>query len=299
MKYPAALLCLIAPAAMAANDDPTPRVCATRLSTASVDLGHYFGVYEVTKPDGTVLAPGKWQACPPPKPGPPRPWESCNFSLCHLPEGDWQVRFSSLPAAAYLSFNIDKRGIIHTGASDFLQQVGNYGIDATGFFHRVTFDLQGYTLGWNVDLWPGPEFQGKQTNGRGTVFEDQVVLSLYPHTPYAIRFGKNVATTLTVNKHGAPESVTPGGALRAEGGVVKLRVTSIRVTPPSANWQLEGTTMLGPQDLILPAGATYRLHGADGQSAELSLDGSCTPSLTGAGFQAALAPGAKPKVTCQ
>jgi hypothetical protein len=299
MKYlAAAALCLAAPAALA-SDDKSPRICPTQANVAAVDLGHYFGVYMVTRPQGAALAPGTWQACPPPRPGAQLAWETCNFSLCNLPEGAWQVRFSDQPASAYLSFSVDSKGVLTAPDSDFLQQVGHFGIDATGFHKPVRFDLRGYSQGWNVELWPEPEFRGSETNGRGGTFRDYVVLSLYPHTPYRLRFGEHVAATIVVNKFGAPESVSSGGALRDQAGILQLRAVKLRVTPPAGGWQLEGTTMLGVQDMVLPANSSFRLHGAAGEAAELTLDAACKPSVTGHGFTATLAPGAKPAITCQ
>jgi hypothetical protein len=209
------------------------------------------------------------------------------------------VRFSDQKAAAYLSFSVDAKGIVTAPDSDFLQQVGHYGIDATGFHKPVRIDLRGYAQGWNVELWPQPEFRGTETNGRGTAKDGIVLLHLYPHTPYRLRFGEHAAATLSVNKFGAPESLSPGGALRNQAGLLQLRVTTLRITPPAGGWQLEGTTMLGVQDLVLPAGTAFRLRGAAGETAELTLDAACAPSVTGGGFTATLAPGAKPAVTCR
>jgi hypothetical protein len=253
-----------------------PSVCDVAPSTITFALGAYRGPYLVTFADGTRLGHTGWQSCPPAPPGRERSWEGCNFSLCDLQNGRYQINFADPPAAPTFRFAA-KLGRISLDPSNLGLQVGFYGVDATGSHVNLTLDLRGYTLPWSIAHWPGP-FHGNETHGRAVALNGQLVFSLFPGVPYAFRFGTATAT-VTLDGAGAI-TAEPGGPLTIQGRTAILRASKITIAPPEPGaWSLNDTNFDGPQTVALPAGASVTLHQGNVQQS-VALDASCHATIT-------------------
>ena len=272
-----------------------PRVCPTAPSTIAFDLGTYRGGYLVTRADGGLLGHDGWQACQAQSKN-EKPWNSCNFSLCDLPDGGYALRFADAPAPAGFTFQA-RGGMLDLSPSKLGVQNGNYGVDATGARKPATVDLQGYALDWSIAHWPGP-FHGGETHGRAVHDAGRLVFSLYPGGPYALTIA-GAHASLSVSEAGALTASPAGAALAVRGNVAWLRVAPVAITAPDgAAWTIGGASYRGPQTITLPAGAALALHSESGSDQTVTLDGTCHPSSGDGPFKVALAPGADLEKTC-
>jgi hypothetical protein len=214
-------------------------------------------------------------------------WEGCSFSVCNLPDGDYEFRFARAASAAPLAFSL-QGGVLRLAPTPLAVQVGNYGIDATGSRVALNIDLNGYEGPWGLEAWPAPPFRGQDTHGRGTVSGGLVSLSVYPATPYALRFGDKPGAAVTVGLDGQPALVpaakgAPPGPLRVSGGHLVLRTAQVTITPVDAKaaWHFAGgNTAHGPGTVKLPAGISLVLFDETHQETQsLALNGACAPTL--------------------
>lgn len=288
--------------AQAQPPSPQPSICAPAPSTVTADFGAYRGDILVVDEDGRAAFARARFGCPTAA-GAHR-WEGCSFSLCNLPDGDYGFRFSRLPPQSMIAFTL-RDGVVRMAPTPLAVQAGNYGIDATGSRVRVLIDLAGYTGPWQVEGWPGNGFMGSDTGNRGEAQGGSVALSLYPATPYAIRFGSDAIAQVSASFSGelrlADGRRNSAHPLRLQGGRLVLRGARIAVTAKSGGgtWRVEqGTAEDGK--LVLPAGGDATLvDNATGAAATLTLDDTCRPAVSGAGaaqFAVAAVPAAD--LTC-
>jgi len=267
--------------AHASRAEPEPSVCDVAPSTITFALGAYRGPYLVTFADGARLGHSGWQSCPPATQHREHSWEGCNFSLCDLKDGRYQISFADPPAAPTFHFAA-KSGRISLDSSDLGIQAGFYGVDATGSRVNLTLDLHGYELPWSIAHWPGP-FRGHETHGRAMAANSQIIFSLYPGVPYAFRFGA-ARTTVSVGRAGAIHA-TPAGPLKVQGHTVALRVARLTVTPPAQGaWSLDDTEFQGPRDIVLPAGAAVSLQQGSARQS-VTLDANCHAEIAAGPFK--------------
>jgi hypothetical protein len=279
-----ALCVLAAPAARAQIKEP--RICPTTVSTVAFDLGAYRGAYLVTYADGSALGAAGWQSCGAQPKGPERPWESCNFSICDAPDGGYQLRFADTPAPPVFTFKL-AHGMVDLAASKAGQQVGNFGVDATGSRKQVAFDLQGYALAWSLAHWPGP-FLGGETHGRAVHDGGKLIFSLFAGGPYRLNFG-GAHAQLSVAESGAVTVAPAEGPLAVHGNAAWLRVAPVDITPPgSGEWSIGGVAFAGPQTLMVPAGAKLPLTQGGATVQTLTMDSGCHPGIEAGVFKVAL-----------
>ena len=273
-----------------------PRVCPTAPSTIAFDLGFYRGPYLITRADGTLLGNDGWQSCAAQSKGPEKPWNSCNFSLCDLPNGGYVLWFADAPAPPAFKFRAQS-GMLDMTPSKLGEQNGNYGVDATGSRKPVAIDLQGYTLDWSIAHWAGP-FHGGETHGRAVHDAGKLIFALYPGGPYAFTIG-GAHAGVTVSQTGVVEAAPAMGPLAIRNNVAMLRTSPILITPPDpAAWSIGGAIYQGPQTLVLPAGATLAVRSDNRADQTLTLSAACQPSMPAGAFKAALAPAADLRKTC-
>lgn len=267
------LALLLALPARAQTESLPPRVCPTQLSTPVVDLGHYRGAYLVTNGDGSRLGQEDWHACPPAPVGGGREnaWESCNFSMCNLPEGNYAVRVTDAPGKPLFTFHTHK-GFVFLDPGGLVFPAGNYGVDATGAMRPFTLDLQGYALDWHIAHWPAA-FTGRDTHGRATHDGQTLKFMLFAGQDYSISFA-GAQAHVTLDAQGNPQ-LTPGGPLTVRNGAAALRGTAVAVAAPAgAGWSANGIDFTGPQTLIVPPGAAITLRAGNAEQ-RMTLDAAC------------------------
>ncbi|MEJ0045679.1 MAG: hypothetical protein WDN04_05830 [Rhodospirillales bacterium] len=152
---------LVLVAAASAPARAEPALCPTAPSTLAFDLGSYHGSAWITDADGRAAFAGGTRFDCPASTG-LHAWQSCNFSVCDLPDGDYGLRFSRMKPPAEIAFTLSG-GKLRLAPTELAVQAGNYGIDATGSRVAVTFDLRGYDLPWSLEAWPPPAFHGTDT----------------------------------------------------------------------------------------------------------------------------------------
>ena len=296
-------LCLIlAPALLAAPaawGQAAPTICPTAPNTLAMDLGAYHGSVWITDLDGKPATQGNARFDCPAKPV-RYAWQGCNFSVCNLPDGDYSFRFSRLPPQAQIEFTLT-HGMVRMAATPLAVQVGNYGIDATASRVPVAIDLHGYEGDWSVEGFPGGAFHGTQTDGRAQVQDGIAALSLYPATPYALRFGQTLVAVVSADFDGGltlqgPPGLVLGHTLVKQGRLLRLRGASLAIAPKdeAAAWHIEaGASTTGPRSLFLPAGTRFTLFDETHATTEqVALDDACHATLAGtaAGHVFKLAP---------
>jgi len=278
---------LTAAGAAAAQPQSPPRLCPTAPSTVAFDLGTYHGSAWVTDADGRAAFPGLTRFDCPASTG-RHAWEGCNFSVCDLPDGDYGLHFSRMKPPAEIAFTLTG-GMVRLAPTELAVQAGNYGIDATGSRVSVVFELRGYALPWSLEAWPGGPFHGTDTGGRGQAEGDTVTLSLYPATPYAIRFGDQLSAELMMGFDGMPHLKPPGGAMRGHPLEIQhnhfvLRTAPLTIDATSAGTPWHAADMPpapGPRTLVLPAGSSTLLTDDQHASSEtVTLDDDCRPTRT-------------------
>ena len=264
-----------------------PRICPTAASTLAIDLGNYHGSAWITDAGGRAAFAGPTRYDCPATTG-QHAWQSCNFSVCGLPDGDYGLRFSRMKPPAEVAFTLSG-GMLSLAPTELAVQAGNYGIDATGSRVPVFFDLHGYSLAWSLEAWPGGPFHGTDTGGRGQAQGDIVSLSLYPATPYVIRFGDQPSTVLTLGFDGKPQLIPPIAAARGHpleivNNRLVLRAAPLTIEPatPGTAWHTADLSPApGARTLVLPAGSSFTLTDDQHSSAEtLTIDDDCRPTRT-------------------
>jgi len=289
VKHLPALLAPLLAAASAATAQPqtAPHLCATAPSTLAFDLGNYHGSAWITDADGRAAFAGLTRFDCPASTG-KHAWQGCNFSVCNLPDGDYGLHFSRMKPPAEIAFTLTS-GMVRLAPTELAVQAGNYGIDITGSRVPVAFDLHGYTLPWSLEAWPGGPFHGTDTGGRGEAQGDTVTLSLYPATPYAIRFGDQLSAVLIVGFDASPKLTPPTGATRGHPLevannrlVLRTAALTIAPVPPNTNWHTADLPPApGPRTLVLPAGTSFQLtDDQHGTSETLTIDDDCRPTRT-------------------
>jgi hypothetical protein len=288
MKRLAALLAppLALAAAASVQAYAEPRICPTAASTLAFDLGNYHGSAWITDADGRAAFAGPTRFDCPATTG-RHAWESCNFSVCNLPDGDYGLRFSRMKPPAEIAFTLTG-GMVRLAPTELAVQAGNYGIDATGSRVPVSFDLHGYTLPWSLEAWPGGPFHGTDTGGRGQAQGDIVTLSLYPATPYAIRIGDQLSAVLILGFDAKPQ-LTQAGAMRGHplevaNNRLVLRTAPLTIEPtaPGTKWHTADLPPApGPRTLVLAAGTSIVLTDDQHTTTEtLTIDDDCRPTHT-------------------
>jgi hypothetical protein len=288
MKRISCLLASLLAATAVARAQTSPSICPTAPSTLAVDLGTYHGSAWVTDADGRAAFAGVTRFdCS--ASTAMHAWQSCNFSICDLPDGDYGIHFSRMKPPAEIAFTL-VGGMLRLAPTELAVQAGNYGIDATGSRVAVAFDLHGYALPWALEAWPGAAFHGTDTGKRGQAEGGVVTLSLYPATPYAVRFGDRTAVVVMAGFDGIPHltqatGAAPGHPLRLEGNRLILRTAQLTVTPVAAGATWHAADMPpapGPRTLVFAAASSIRLSDDQHATSEtLSLDDDCRPSLGG------------------
>jgi hypothetical protein len=263
-----------------------PRICPTAASTLAIDLGSYHGSAWITDADGRAAFAGPARYDCPATTG-QHAWQSCNFSVCDLPDGDYGLRFSRVKPPAEVAFTLSG-GMLRLAPTELAVQAGNYGIDATGSRVPVFFDLHGYTLAWSLEAWPGGPFHGTDTGGRGLAQGDVVSLSLYPATPYVIRFGDQPSAVLTLGFDGKPQLTAPTGShghpldIATNRLVLRTAQLTIDSATPGTPWHTGDLSPTpGPRTLVLPAGSSFTLTDDQHTTTEnLTMDDNCRPAGT-------------------
>jgi hypothetical protein len=289
MKSNAAVLAALLAATSAATTQARaqPHICPTAASTLAVDLGNYHGSAWITDADGRGAFAGPTRYDCPATSG-QHAWQSCNFSVCELPDGDYGLHFSRMKPPAEIAFALTG-GMLRLAPTELAVQAGNYGIDATGSRVPVFFDLHGYTLTWSLEAWPGGPFHGTDTGGRGQTHGDIVSLSLYPATPYVIRFGNQPSAVLMLGFDGKPQlmpatAATHGRPLEIADNRLVLRTAQLTIEPaaPGTTWHTADLSPApGPRTLVLPADSSFTLTDDQHNTTEtLTIDDDCRPSGT-------------------
>jgi len=264
-----------------------PRICPTAASTLTVDLGNYHGSAWITDADGRAAFAGPTRFDCPATTG-QHAWQSCNFSVCDLPDGDYGLRFSRMKPPAEVAFTLTG-GMLRLAPTELAVQAGNYGIDATSSRVPVFFDLHGYTLAWSLEAWQGGPFHGTDTGGRGQAQGDIVSLSLYPATPYVIHFGDQPSAVLMLGFDGKPQlmlatATVRGHPLEVANNRLVLRTAQLTIEPAATGtpWHTGDLSPApGPRTLVLPAASSFTLTDDQHTTAEtLTIDDDCRPTRT-------------------